>query len=92
MSEEEMIKIIKEITITDLLNCWDGGVKEYKAIKSLLDSYTNLKQIEQEHKKINGELREEIKQLKDEFYKEECLNKLEKPQCKHMSDKPYLKV
>lgn len=30
-----------------------------------LDSYNNLKQIEQEHKKINGELREELKRERE---------------------------
>ena len=81
----------KEITICDV----DDLIKLLNLIEKQqaeLDSYTNLKQIEQEHQKINGELREEIKQLKEELLKENNLNKPEKPQYKHMSDKPYLKV
>ena len=79
----------KEITICDV----DDLIKLLNLIEKQqaeLDSYTNLKQIEQEHQKINGELRTEIEQLKDELYKEKCLNKLEQPQCNHVSDKPYL--
>lgn len=41
-------------------------------ISKLLDYITNLQQIEQEHKKINGELREEIKALNN------IINELEK--------------
>lgn len=61
MSEEEMIKYIKEI-----IQFSDHNI--YKmALQGLLDLYKNLKAIEQEHKKINGELREEIKHLNEKI-------------------------
>lgn len=84
MSEEEISNILDELNNVrpEVLN--EESKRLFNAIIQIADErdkyinlYTNLKQIEQEHKKINGELREEIKQLKDEFYKEKCLNKLE---------------
>lgn len=37
-----------------------------KAIEKLLQDYTRQKQINEEHKKINGELREKVKELENE--------------------------
>lgn len=39
MSEEDKkaIEILKEITTNDLLNCWEGGEKEYNAIQTALN-------------------------------------------------------
>lgn len=34
--QEEAIKICSKITGDDLLNCWEGGEKEYKAIQVVL--------------------------------------------------------
>ena len=107
MSEEEIIDILQNIICDEVIgtycikiqeeidcseNCKDDDCYLIKAIDGIIDLYKNLKAIEQEHQKINGELREEIKQLKEELLKENNLNKPEKPQYKHMSDKPYLKV
>lgn len=44
MSEEEAIKILKEITPDDLLNCWEGGEKEFNAIETILDLYQKEKE------------------------------------------------
>ena len=63
-SIEEDIKIIK--------NSWlyndEENVKFVNAIEHLLQDYTRQKQINEEHQKINGELREKVKEL-------ECENK-----------------
>ena len=48
MSEED-IKILEEITEDDLLNCWEGGEKEFIAIKHLLKAY---KELEKENKEL----------------------------------------
>ena len=37
-----------------------------KAISNILSDYTRQKQINEEHKKINGELREQVKELEEE--------------------------
>lgn len=59
---EEIIKIIK--------NSWlyndEENVKFVNAIEHLLLDYTRQKQINEEHQKINGELREQVKELEEE--------------------------
>ena len=40
--------------------------KEIKALEHLLSDYTRQKQINEEHQKINGELREKVKELEKE--------------------------
>lgn len=61
MSEDEIID-----KINYMINNWHRSVVEIniKWIQGLLDLYNNLKEIEKEHQKINGELREEIKEYK----------------------------
>lgn len=44
MSEEEIVQILKNIDGKDLLNCWDYGEKELKAIEGLLDLYQKEKE------------------------------------------------
>lgn len=38
---EEAVKILKEISFDDLLNCWEGGEKEYNAIQTVLNYINN---------------------------------------------------
>jgi len=40
-------------------------LKDIKAINSLINNYTRQKQINEEHKKLNGELREKVKELEE---------------------------
>lgn len=58
---EEDIKIIK--------NSWlyndEENVKFINAIEHLLSDYTRQKQINEEHKRLNGELREKVKELEE---------------------------
>ena len=63
MSEEELDKLENEFDYLPVIKFLrlEKFIKENYVSK---DSYTNLKQIEQEHKKINGELREELKKRK----------------------------
>lgn len=35
--DKKAIEILKEITTDDLLNCWEGGEKEYNAIQTILN-------------------------------------------------------
>lgn len=44
-----------------------SGLKEIQNdIKNILSDYTRQKQINEEHKKLNGELRERVKELEEE--------------------------
>ena len=62
---------IKEII--EYIKKW-MGLSEIPMIVKLEDYIINLQQLEQEHKKINGELREEITQLTNNWNKlEECV-------------------
>jgi len=68
MSEEEAIKILKEITPDDLLNCWEGGEKEFEAIETILDLY---KQEKENNKKLSEEITERIcKNVEAEVFEE----------------------
>lgn len=40
--------------------------REKKALKNLIQDYTRQKQINEEHKKVNGELRKKVKELEEE--------------------------
>ena len=64
MSEEELDKLENEFGYLPVIKFLrlEKFIEENYVSK---DSYTNLKQIEQEHQKINGELREEIKREKE---------------------------
>lgn len=56
LNEDEAIKILKKITPDDLLNCWEGGEKEFEAIETILDLY-------QQEKEKNKELEENQNRL-----------------------------
>ena len=66
-SIEEDIKILKEL-MEDVELTFAGWVdilneREKKALKNLLQDYTRQKEMNEEHQKINGELRERVKEL-----------------------------
>ena len=70
-SIEEDIKILKEL-MEDVELTFAGWVdilneREKKALKNLLQDYTRQKQINEEHQKINAELREKVKELEDKY-------------------------
>ena len=54
-----------------------------KAIEKLLQDYTRQKQINEEHKRINGELRERVKELEEE-------NTLQRRQLNSAFDNGYI--
>lgn len=65
-SIEEDIKIVEElINAAKEYNQFEGN-KYHKAIEELLKAYKELKEIEESHRKENGELREKVKQLEEE--------------------------
>ena len=69
-SIEEDIKILKSIikVHNDFLpesNKETINEKEIKALNNLINDYTRQKQINEEHQKINGELREKVKELEE---------------------------
>lgn len=41
MNLEEVVKILRDITSDDLLNCWEGGEEEYNAIQTVLNYIDN---------------------------------------------------
>lgn len=53
-----------------------NNTKERNALKNLLQDYARQKQINEEHQKINGELREKVKEL--EKYEQMYLDELDK--------------
>lgn len=63
---EEAIKILeKDLFYYDEIkeNFDDDTIKFYEALRHILSDYTRQKQINEEHQKINGELREKVKEL-----------------------------
>lgn len=67
MNYEEAIKILKEIEPDDLLDCWDYGEKEYKAIEIALK---RLDELEKYYKC-------EINLLRDYISKDKIKNKID---------------
>ena len=61
-SIEEDIKILENLIVT-LPNFHLGGSE---SIRNILQDYKRQKQINEEHKKLNGELRERVKELEEE--------------------------
>lgn len=61
-SIEEDIKILENLIVT-LPNFHLGGSE---SIRNILQNYKRQKQINEEHQKINGELRERVKELEEE--------------------------
>ena len=69
-SIEEDIKILQEL-MEDVEVTFAGWVdilneREKKALKNLIQDYTRQKEMNEEHQKINGELREKVKELEEE--------------------------
>ena len=65
---EDNIENIRELIQAAKIYGEYEGNKYYKSIENILQDYTRQKQINEEHQKINGELREKVKEL-------ECENK-----------------
>lgn len=70
LTNEEVEQCLKELTEVRPEKLSDKALKIFKAIMQILDErdelkqeIANLKAIEEEHKKINGELRKKIKIL-----------------------------
>lgn len=63
--EEEIERIAKLIT-TKFNNDYSIDNVDKEAIEELLKAYKELKEIEESHRKENGELREKVKQLEEE--------------------------
>ena len=66
-SIEKDIKILQEL-MEDVELTFAGWVdilneREKKALKNLIQDYTRQKEMNEEHQKINGELREKVKEL-----------------------------
>ena len=64
-SEEDIKRIAKLIT-TKFNNDYSIDNVDKEAIEELLKAYKELKEIEESHRKENGELREKVKQLEEE--------------------------
>lgn len=64
-SIEEDIKVLENLIVT-LPNFHLGGSDN---ISRVLQDYTRQKQINEEHQRINGELREKVKELEEELEK-----------------------
>ena len=63
-SIEEDIERLEEISKCFTYSMWS---EDTSALKRFLQDYTRQKQINEQQQKINGELREKVKQLKDKY-------------------------
>lgn len=63
---EEDIKILEELLKASKENDMYEGNKYFKSLEYFIKEYQNLKEIEESHRKENGELREKVKQLEEE--------------------------
>ena len=66
MSIEEDIEILNKLVTTKFNNDYSIDNIDKEATEHLLTDYTRQKQINKEHQKINGELREQVKELEEE--------------------------
>ena len=65
-SIEENIERIAKLITTKFNNDYSIDNVDKEAIEELLKAYKELKEIEESHRKENGELREKVKQLEEE--------------------------
>lgn len=63
---EEDIKTLEELLKASKENDVYEGNKYYKSLEYFIKEYQDLKEIEESHRKENGELREKVKQLEEE--------------------------
>ena len=64
---EEDIKILENVLKTKQYGLLEVTDKFYEAIEELLKAYKELKEIEENHRKENGELREQVKELEEDL-------------------------
>lgn len=66
--EEDLKRLIKkcdECKLNECINC-EISYSDIQTIKHLIKAYKELKEIEESHRKENGELRERVKELEEE--------------------------
>lgn len=66
--EEDLKRLIKkcdECKLNECINC-EISYSDIQTIKYLIKAYKDLKEIEESHRKENGELRERVKELEEE--------------------------
>ena len=66
-SIEEDIKRIAKLITTKFNNDYSIDNVDKEAIEELLKAYKELKEIEENHRKENGELREQVKELEEDL-------------------------
>ena len=64
---DELKSIMNLRTVSGFAYSQKNTLSLQKAIKNVLTDYTRQKQINEEHQKINGELREKVKELEEEI-------------------------
>lgn len=63
---EEDIKTLEELLKASKENDMYEGNKYFKSLEYFIKEYQDLKEIEESHRKENGELREKVKELEEE--------------------------
>ena len=63
---EEDMKILEELLKASKENDMYEGNKYFKSLEYFIKEYQDLKEIEESHRKENGELREKVKELEEE--------------------------
>ena len=64
---EEDIKILEELLKASKENDMYEGNKYFKSLEYFIKEYQDLKEIEESHRKENGELREQVKELEEDL-------------------------
>ena len=64
---EEDIKTLEELLKASKENDMYEGNKYFKSLEYFIKEYQDLKEIEENHRKENGELREQVKELEEDL-------------------------
>ena len=64
---EEDIKTLEELLKASKENDMYEGNKYFKSLEYFIKEYQDLKEIEESHRKENGELREQVKELEEDL-------------------------
>lgn len=63
---KELIQKMRNKRVIQVRETWNDDYGYIKALENIVSDYTRQKQINEEHQKLNGELREKVKELEEE--------------------------
>lgn len=62
---KELIQKMRNKRVIQVRETWDDDYGYIKALENIVSDYTRQKQINEEHQKLNGELREKVKKIEE---------------------------